>query len=485
MLMADMIAEGVGEVRRVDIDGNKGPAFVFEEYHTSRVGQLQIAVMLLRLYEKHGMRYVGLEGALQSDHHLAAEWFHSAGSETLKAVKEDVAVRMLAEGEISAAEFMTLCFRDVHVHGTEIASEYNQVPDIQGSPAAVILAGIAEKKLSQSDIRVINNLISRGKQEEALEHLYSADPWVRKQFELLKNPPTSAEAMEQQSLEILKKARSIGVEIDSETERELQESIEFLRTASKRSETMTVFTVNLTDKDKGPTAMIIGAAHSERVTEILGEHDVSFVLLRPIALNPDYANLTSEQFDRKNKALWCRTTEGTLGRLLNAQRKPQPIIETSTAESYASAYMAAEIVALASRDSKRVPDDVWDEIKDLPSLEVDRGSFKIDGFDVIFKVIVIDTDGKQREVWIRVGTATTKGRARELEEKLHQSIADLGGGGRLPPNEPPPNSEPMEDKEGPGDGVRSGTVISRIGATTLVAFAENKSKLEELGTLSG
>jgi hypothetical protein len=49
-LIAKKIAEEVGSVKNINLKGTKGPIFVFEEFHTSRVGQLQIAIMLLRLH---------------------------------------------------------------------------------------------------------------------------------------------------------------------------------------------------------------------------------------------------------------------------------------------------------------------------------------------------------------------------------------------------------------------------------------------------
>ena len=60
------VARNVGTVGTLSDASNRGPVFVFEEFHTSRVGQLQIAVMLLRLHEKYGVHKIGLEGAMQS-----------------------------------------------------------------------------------------------------------------------------------------------------------------------------------------------------------------------------------------------------------------------------------------------------------------------------------------------------------------------------------------------------------------------------------
>src|ERR1017187_8197734 len=56
------ITGGVGVLQKAS-GGAKGPVFVFEEVHTSRIGQLQIATMLVRLHDHHGLKRIGLEGS--------------------------------------------------------------------------------------------------------------------------------------------------------------------------------------------------------------------------------------------------------------------------------------------------------------------------------------------------------------------------------------------------------------------------------------
>ena len=148
----------VGKVGETASKGKKGPVFVFAEYHTSRVGQLQIAIMLLRLYELYGVKTIGLEGAMQSTKPLNGQWFHTAGGPTAKSFREDVAVRMVAEGEISTAEFMTLLFSDVETYGIELPAEYDVKLEVKGSAQIHYLLAIAEQSLTQADIRRINEL---------------------------------------------------------------------------------------------------------------------------------------------------------------------------------------------------------------------------------------------------------------------------------------------------------------------------------------
>ncbi len=483
--IARAIAEDAGEVRVVVSNGTKGSLFVFEEYHDSRVGQLQIGVMLLRLHDGHGLRTIGLEGDFQSPRPLDATWFHAAGGEDAGDAREDVAVRMLAEGEISAAEFAALVFDDIEVRGTELEEQYAHELDVEGTPLMTVLMGIAEKNLSQSQIREVNELASKGKHEEALEAVLDADPWVREQIESFENVAGSIEAAEQRIRDIRAKARQLGVHIDPEVEEGLEKSIHFYGIASERSVTMSEYVLELAKSTlDAPIAMIIGAGHSERVVEILRDNDVSFALLRPIDLHPDYANLTPEQFDRKNKRLWSRTSEGTLGRLLNAQRKPRTIIDTTTGKSYASVEMAAKLVAEGVRNGKQVPESVRIQLESLPALRVDWDSFSQDGYDVVFRVWAKDTNGEDREIWVRAGTTDSAEQAKTLEQKLFQQIADLGGHSNLTPRDPPEGTVATESEEGPGDGVRGSTVVSRLGRTVVV-FAESQSKANEVVRLSG
>ena len=120
---ARVVAEGVGKIGEINSAGTKGPVFVFEEFHTSRVGQLQTAVMLLRLHGQYSLRTLGLEGAIQGPRSLDATWFHTLGGSLGSSARDDIAVRMLAEGEISQAEFMAMVFPDIRVLGMERREE--------------------------------------------------------------------------------------------------------------------------------------------------------------------------------------------------------------------------------------------------------------------------------------------------------------------------------------------------------------------------
>jgi len=485
--VAGKVADDVGTIGQTVATGAKGPIFVFDEYHTSRVGQLQIAIMLLRLHNQYGVTTFGLEGAIQSPRPIAGDWFHNAGGDNARSAREDVAVRMLAEGEISSMEFMALLYPDVNVYGIELQDEYGVELEVKGEqdPRVVYVLSIAEKGLTQADIRRINDLANQGKQKEALEYMMSKDPWVSRQMKALNDPtPTSVTRIAEQIREIQRKARSLGIQVEPQVKQDMENSLRFYEMAAQRDVTMANYVLSLPGVTSGkPAAITIGAAHTDRVLEFLRSGKASFAHVRPLALNPDYGSLSMKQFELKNHGKWARTSLGTLGHLLNAERKPPPVIGTATGKSYASMNLAAILIANAARDRKRVPEDIWAQIASLPELRIDRDSFTIDGFDVIFRAWLKDTDGKEREVWARVGTLDTPNQAMDVEQKLLQTIADLGGSDRIPPRKPPANSQPAKD-EGPSDGKRGDVVINRVNANVVAMFVRTQNEATRVSRIS-
>jgi hypothetical protein len=498
--IAKEVVVDVGAVQATHTRGKTGPVFVFEEFHTSRVGQLRIAVMLLRLHEKYGLKTIGLEGTVQSPRPLDATWFHNAGGKDAQDAREDVAVRMLAEGEISSPEFMALVFPAIEVHGIEVSEEVS-VEQPQGNPLSFYLVSIAEKLADPADLKKVETslrdakeLEAAGKKEEAkkknkeaFEYLLTAHPWVRERYQRLTDAssPTSLETMKQLVADIKAKGAELRLTIPDRIQQQLEKHQRFSELRDSASVTMARRVGELArTATGGPVAMVIGAAHSDHVTRLLHESDVSYALIRPDPINPDYGQMSIEQFGRKHKQQWARTSEGTLGKLLNGRFKPPVFITTATAKSAADANLACMLIARAARSGKNVPGDVRGQLTDLPGLDIDWQSFERDGNDVIFCMRLTGTDGAQKEVWARVGAVSSPQRARTIEEKLRQAIADLGGsGGKIPPRDPPGSSAAAKD-EGPGDGKRNGIVISRIGPSTLAMYADSKADVVRVGGIS-
>src|SRR5215213_2288084 len=123
--MGFAVAKDVGKVVAAGEGSKPLSVVVFEEMHTSPVGQMEIALMLLRLQKQYRLQLISLEGAMASKGSLPVEWFvNSSDSAETKRARHAVALRMLRDGEMSAAEFIALVRPPVQVRGNELESDY-------------------------------------------------------------------------------------------------------------------------------------------------------------------------------------------------------------------------------------------------------------------------------------------------------------------------------------------------------------------------
>jgi hypothetical protein len=80
----------------------------------------------------------------------------------------------------------------------------------------------------------------------------------------------------------------------------MENEIHFFETASQRSVTMVNNALQLPGTIAGaPEAMIIGAAHSAKVTELLKQRNVSFALIQPVDLKTDQGSMSGNDYERK------------------------------------------------------------------------------------------------------------------------------------------------------------------------------------------
>lgn len=330
--MASDVSNGAGKVIAA---GNGGPGrkvIVFEETHVSRAGQIEIALMLLRLYNKYDLRHVSLEGAMLDEVSLPPKWFHELSAvPTSKRAGHEIAVRMLKDGEINCGEFASLVMPDLQVKGNERAEEYNvELSDKASRAATAYLISIAEKALSDSQLQKVKQLLTEKKSEEATDLLFNSDPWIRTRYEKLtsKTNITSTEESVKTLQEIEAKAKDIGANIDQENKSGLQEMINFFNTATKRSCTIMANTFAVSDQTGGqPVALIVGAAHTQRIVELLKAGDASYVVISPdsLASGSDTGLLTTAAYKRKSK-LKSVDRPGLIGALLDARHKPGLVV---------------------------------------------------------------------------------------------------------------------------------------------------------------
>ena len=245
-----------------------------------------------------------------------------------------------------------------------------------------------------------------------------------------------------------------------------------------------------------PTAMIIGTGHTDRVIALLKQKGASFALLTPKTLEPKPGSpdADADAYSRKDEGLWARIGPGTIGGVLNGKHKPAPTIETETAHSYASLQAATIIIARAHRRNKKLPGDISNELAALPEIVVNLASFEQDGKDILFSARLNAPDGREQQVWARVGIVATTNEKRNLEQKLQQNVVNLEsklkpapGGGGIPPGSIPGDCVAADD-EGPGDYRTRGrgddeVIVERLTDDVVGIYGKDRNAASGVGRL--
>jgi hypothetical protein len=432
-----------GEQRRRSGTDEQVPLFVFEEVHTSRAGQIEIAVMLLRLYQEYDLRHVALEGYLEGTT-VSAKWFHDGKATDSR--QRQVAVSLLEQGEISDAEFLALVFPDVKLHPIETKEEHDVKLDVGNrNPVATYLQAIAWQALTDEQRAEVNRLAKQGKADDAVKLLFSKDEWAAKQLEAMKKEGKRADLGQQLQTykEIEARADKVKATIGKEDRAAMQKVIRFFEARHKASETMvdrTAAVVKLTPK--APAAMIIGAAHSERTCELLEKAKQPYVLVSPKNLHGSAkSNLSLAAFSRKDERLSIDES-GALGALLDGhdrarkQKKSEPSIGQAWCQAKAQLMVLCAKVAEAAGGvgepppTKDAPFGLTDADLKRPLVYVRKDTIERRGKDVIFQVVVYPEDEKaKKELWMRVGYVGRKrddGGAIDVSkiESLEQMLLD-------------------------------------------------------------
>jgi hypothetical protein len=419
--VAGEISADVGQMVGSDEGVPPKTVLVFDETHISRAGQIEIAVMLLRLHDRHGLRNIALEGALESQGTLDADWFHSLPERT----RQDVAIEVLKEGEISGAEFMALVFPDIGVHGIEKKAEYEVEPnpDLVGS-AATYLVAIAELSMTQGQMETFERLLDEDKVDEAVEYVVSIDPWTKERYEMLTSDTNlSIEDLLAMYDEVEQKAGEVGADVEPYREG-FDDIRRFYETASKRSATMVDNTLALMEEcPNTPMALSIGAGHTEKVMALLEDQGVSYAAVRQLSLIdvPAAGELSDEAYDRKLERLSV-DGEGQLGRILDGQRKPRTVLDRVEFRAKLDAYTAAVMMATGAATGESPPFAPEEELALLEHISVDLDSVELDDDEVIFSF-----DAGGNKIWVR---ATALGPAEEatLEQRLMHALEDVKKG---------------------------------------------------------
>jgi hypothetical protein len=460
--IARAVAVGQGKVAQV-FDGKKGQIIIFEESHNSRVGQIEIARMLVRLYKHHGLRAVGLEGAFPSDGQLRPRWTERLDSKS----RLRVAARLLGEGEISSAEFIATTFPDIMVKGIDDPVRYKvEIGSDSAGAGTMYLVRIAEQSLKPEQIANVNKLVEGKKIDQAIKLIIGSDPWTKKKHaQMSRQCPNvvSSEDMLRHLSDVESEAKSRNIAIDAKAAGGMRELKQFFRAASERNGPMVRETVALINSAATtPGAMIIGAAHTAGVTRLLRESGYSFTVITPLALTvcSEANNLEWSAYERKTKGQSVDKTG--LGSILDGRRKPQPIIQKTWVQSKANTYYAATMIARAASGGEKPPFGSLRGLDNLEGLRINRSTFRIENTEVIFQASVQDQNGQWQSIWVRVGCETSgcngkffsNTNANSIDRRIDELIAEAGGGGGK--DDPPSTDDKTVASEDPGDKGKSG-----------------------------
>jgi hypothetical protein len=402
--IATKVATDVGKVITSGQGSTDRTIFIFEETHDSRLAQMEIAVMLWRLQRDQGLRQISLEGAFAANGDLPATWFHTSTNAGPNRAHQEVALTLLKQGEISAAEFMALAASAVRVRGNEIESEY-KVEASKNNAALGYLDSIAERSLTQIDIKQINGLIAAKQNREALKVIFSKDSWARERYEKLYGDEQVAGTEEAEIIlqEIEQKANELGLRIPSQDQAEFREDQAFYQTASKRSCTIVKNTLEMMDPaNTAPLALIIGAAHTPKVVQLIKAAKLTYVVLAPASMGKPHkaTDLTGTSYQRKMD-LKSVDEAGALGAILDGRKKPPPVVGKIWFRSKTQTFEATDLIVAAAAKNEPIPSekltrelDAFDAIRISSIKKISQG----DQVHVIFKVTArtSDTDPDQR-----------------------------------------------------------------------------------------
>ena len=343
---ASAIAHRVqADIARTVLEGGEKQSravMVLDELHDSRAAQLQEAILLERLYYDFGAREVVLEGYLTDDATLDTIWFDkAAGGSAVRRAR--VAVQLLKEGEINAAEYWKLVHPNVKVIAAESKAEHASTADAaaHSAPEMYLLRIAAQNgesvlhrdqskaadfaKLSaklDAAVKEFKKVEDSSNQEqverkraetreafaEYQEFVIGLDSWTSrtwqryKEFDLGSDQP-SLKASARIAKEIQGKAEELGVPLKAEERQAMSDYIAFME--SRHEGTLKISTTlrGLVATPTGPPVIaIIGIGHSVDIAKEFDKFGCSYAILRPLAVDGDREkshDIPFEMFERK------------------------------------------------------------------------------------------------------------------------------------------------------------------------------------------
>ncbi|MBL6983222.1 MAG: hypothetical protein ISR58_18755 [Anaerolineales bacterium] len=328
--IAAEISEDVGFVEDVYESDSDHTVFIFKENHAFLIGQIEIAIMLNRLYADYDLRNLGIEGYDANEEPLDLTWAHRPPAyvpRTPITSREDVMSYMLAEGEVNSAEFLGMIYEDVVVHGVEDMDLYQIDVEMQVYMAPdLYLYYIALAQMDEQEMNLWNGYMDQERFEEAFEFALGTDEYTTEMKDRFMED-LSADDFIAKYEEIIAYADDNEVEIPPELESDMDLMLGQMDVVNQRSEAMVenILTLLATEEFQGPLAVHVGSTHSSLMAELLKENGVSYVVIDSLSREEGFEGgmLDQEAYMRKVEGLSVGG-EGTLGALLDNRKKPQP-----------------------------------------------------------------------------------------------------------------------------------------------------------------
>jgi hypothetical protein len=277
---------------------------VMEERHDSRAVQVEIAIMLERLYRDHGLRDLALEGAVVENGDPTPGRFYKLPD---ACTRTEVALDLLRQGEVSGAEFMAMVHPDFHLHAIELKSQYS----------------VSESSAAQQAVFTYLNALAKASltagQNQRLTHLFHL-------FAPADGSTPPAETMPRIIDGLVALAQELNLNMGSAAQA-IQEDRAFWIVTARRSVTMVGKTVAaLSHIPRGLIVLDIGAAHTRGVLSVLRRRSVSAAVLSPLSLSPNqrHGDFTQAEYNRKQERRLVGP-HGTLGALLEKRHNSPPI----------------------------------------------------------------------------------------------------------------------------------------------------------------
>jgi hypothetical protein len=321
--IAGVVSAGVETVTQSSA-GKGAPIVLQAERHNSRVGQLQQAITLVRLYDKYGLRDIVLEGYLKERPDINTDWFTKVAGKTPEE-RARVAVQFLRRGEISAAEFMKLVYTDITLHKAETGDNYNVEPPTKLAVADYLIA------ISQVDPDWAEEKSKPYQNEEAFQKL-------------------SGEEKLSLAKEIKEYAEGKSVYVSTEAKQSMEAYINFMeKRMASNSSINDVITSVVNSRTPKVVVAIIGADHTYGMSLLLKNSDRPFAVLKPLYTpgREEHGDLTDAMYDRKNKRLpvFSQGLSALVLQQFPSRKKPEPVISEDWFGAEAALYSSISRIA--------------------------------------------------------------------------------------------------------------------------------------------